>query len=211
MAQYKITVDGSTVQGLLRTDDGLARLVEQVVNQVLEAQLTEQLRAAPYERTEERQGYRNGHRDRTITTRIGRLVFSVPCTRSASFSTEELFERYQRSEQALVLAMMEMVVNGVSTRKVRAVVEELCGAEFSKSTVSDLCARLNPVVHEWNERDLGGQEYPFLLVDALFIRVRKDGRVRIQSVMIATGINRDGYREVLGLKVGDSESEASWS
>jgi len=210
MAQYQITVDGTTVQGLLTRDDGLARLVEQVVNQILEAQLSEQLKAAPYERTEERQGYRNGHRDRTMTTRIGKLVFSVPRARSGALSTD-VFERYQRSEQALVLAMMEMVINGVSTRKVRAVVEELCGAEFSRSTVSELCARLDPIVHGWNERDLSGQEYPFLLVDALVIRVRKDGRVRLQSVMIATGINRDGYREVLGLKVGDSESEGSWS
>jgi len=137
-------------------------------------------------------------------------VFSIPRTRSGSLSTD-LFERYQRSEQALVLAMMEMVVNGVSTRKVRAVVEELCGAEFSRSTVSELCAQLDPIVHGWNERDLSSQEYPLLLVDALVIRVRKDGRVRMQSVMIATGINRDGYREVLRLKVGDSESEVSWS
>ena len=105
MAQYQITVDGSTVQGLLTKDDELARLVEQVVNQVLEAQLAEQLRAAPYERTEERQGYRNGHRDRAMTMRVGRLVFEVPRARSGPFSTD-LFERYQRSEQALVLAMM---------------------------------------------------------------------------------------------------------
>jgi len=210
MAQYQITVDGNAIQGLLTRDDGLARLVELVVNQILEAKLTEQLKAAPYERTEERQGYRNGHRDRTITTRIGRLVFSVPRTRNGPLSTE-VFERYQRSEQALVLAMMEMVVNGVSTRKVRVVLEELCGTEFWKSTVSELCARLDPVVHDWNERDLGSQKYPFLLVDALFIRVRKGGRVRMQSVLIATGINRDGYREVLGLKVGDSESEGIWS
>ncbi|MCR4425241.1 MAG: transposase, partial [Firmicutes bacterium] len=146
MAQYQITVDGTTVQGLLTRDDGLARLVEQVVNQILEAQLSEQLKAAPYERTEERQGYRNGHRDRTMTTRIGKLVFSVPRARSGALSTD-VFERYQRSEQALVLAMMEMVINGVSTRKVRAVVEELCGAEFSRSTVSELCARLDPIVH----------------------------------------------------------------
>lgn len=99
----------------------------------------------------------------------------------------------------------------MSTRKVRAVAEELCGAEFSKSTVSALCTGLDTVVREWNERDLSGQEYPFLLVDALIIRVRKGGRVRLLSVLLATGINREGYREILGLMIGDSESEATWS
>ena len=210
MAQYQITVDDAAVQRLFVRDDGLAKMVEQVVNQVLEAQAAEQVGAAPYERSDDRQGYRNGHRERPITTRIGRVVLEVPRLRSGPFSTD-LFERYQRSEQALVLALMEMVINGVSTRKVRAVVEELCGTEFSRSTVSDLCKRLDPIVHAWNERDLSGQEYPFVLVDALVIRVRKDGRVRMQSVLVGTGVNRDGYREVLGLRVGDGESESAWS
>jgi len=124
----------------------------------------------------------------------------VPRLRSGSFSTE-LFARYQRSEQALLLAMVEMVVNRVSTRKVKAVVEELCGTEFSKSTVSTLCKGLDDIVKEWNERELSSQEYPFLLVDALVIRVRNGGRVRLLSVLIAIGINRDGYREILGFVV----------
>ncbi len=192
------------------TDDGLARLVEDIVNQVLDPQAAEQLKAKPYERTEERQGYRNGHRDKPLKSRVGELTLMVPRLRRGHFSTE-LFTRYQRSEQALLLAMVEMVVNGVSTRKVRAVVEELCGTEFSKSTVSALCKGLDGVVKEWNERNLSTQEYPFLLVDALVIRVRKDGRVRLSSVLLATGINREGYREILGFMLGDSESDASWS
>lgn len=210
MAHYQVTVDGEVLQQLFSRNDGLARLVEQVLNQILEAQVTEQLKAKPYERTEERQGYRNGHRKRPLVTRIGQLVLEVPRVRSGEFSTE-MFERYQRSEQALLVALMEMVVNGVSTRKVRAVVEELCGTEFSRSTVSELCKRLDPIVKAWNERDLSEKEYPFILVDALVIKVRKGGRVRSQSVLIACGVNRDGYREVLGLMIGDSESEATWS
>lgn len=210
MAQYQVTIDGEILQHLFTRDDGLARLVEQVVNQILEAQATEQLKAKPYERNEERQGYRNGHREKLLKTRVGELTLQVPRLRSGHFSTE-LFERYQRSEQALLLAMVEMVINGVSTRKVRAVVEELCGTEFSRTTVSELCKRLDVTVREWNERSLGHQEYPFLLVDAMVIRVRKDGRVRLHSVLIATGVNREGYREILGLMLGDSESEASWS
>jgi transposase-like protein len=185
-------------------------LVENIVNQILDAQATEQLRAKPYERTEERQGYRNGYRDKLLKSRVGELTLMVPRLRSGHFATE-LFELYQRREQELLLAMVVMVVNGVSTRKVRAVVVELCGTEFSKSTVSSLCKRLDDIVKEWNERDLSSQEYPFLLVDAIVIRVRKGGRVRLSSVLLATGINREGYREILGLMLGDSESEAAWS
>ncbi|AER66452.1 transposase mutator type [Thermovirga lienii DSM 17291] len=124
MAHYQVTVDCDLLQGLFIRDDGLARLVENIVNQILDAQATEQLRAKPYERTEERQGYRNGYRDKLLKSRVGELTLMVPRLRSGHFSTE-LFERYQRSEQALLLAMVEMVVNGVSTRKVRAVVDEL--------------------------------------------------------------------------------------
>jgi transposase-like protein len=130
--------------------------------------------------------------------------------REGGFSPE-LFARYQRSEQALILTLMEMVVNGVSTRKVARITEELCGHEFSKSTVSDLCKGLDPVVEAWNERDLGATRFPFVLVDALVIRVREDGRVRSCSALIATGVNADGYREILGLRLGDSQSERSWA
>jgi len=207
MAQYKITIDETVMQQLFTRDNGLAVLVEQVINQVLEAQAAEHLKAGRYERTPEREGYRNGYRERQLKTRVGELNLEVPRVRSGHFSTD-LFRRYQRSEQALLLAMVEMVVNGVSTRKVRAVVQELCGTEFSHSTVSELCKGLDEVVGQWKNRELG--EYPFVLVDAMVIRVRKDGRVRLSSVLIATGISREGYREILGLTLGDSETEASW-
>ncbi|MFC4548672.1 IS256 family transposase, partial [Paenactinomyces guangxiensis] len=188
----------------------MARLLEQVLNQVLQAQVTEQLQADPYERTEERQGYRNGSYPRKITTRVGTITLHIPRLRDGRFSTE-MFLRYQRSEQALVLALMEMVVNGVSTRKVTQITEELCGTEFSKSTVSDLCKRLDPIVQAWNNRNLHDQKYPFLLVDAFYLKVREQGRVRSRCVMIATGINEEGYREILGLMMGDSESQSSWT
>jgi transposase-like protein len=210
MAQYQITVDDDLTQGLFTRSDNMAQLVEQVLNQVLRAQVTDQLQADRYEQTADRQGYRNGTRERTLKSRIGMLNLSLPRVRSGSFSTE-MFERYQRSEQALLLALIEMVVQGVSTRKVNAIVEELCDTEFSKSTVSALCKRLDPLVKAWNERDLSATAYPFVVVDALVIRVRKDGRVRMQSALIATGVNVNGYREVLGIQIGDSESEATWS
>lgn len=213
MAQNQITVDSQLLQQLFlgnSKDSGVAKLLESVLNQVLQAQATEQLSAEPYERTEERQGYRNGTYPHQLTTRVGTITLRVPRIRNGKFSTE-MFARYQRSEQALVLALMEMVVNGVSTRKVAQITEELCGTEFSKSTVSDLCKRLDPIVTAWNNRTLRESVYPFLIVDALVLKVREEGRVRSRGVMLAYGVNTEGYREVLGLMLGDSESEASWS
>jgi transposase-like protein len=209
MGQYQITLDDALLEHLF-ANDGLKPLLEQMLNQVLQAQVTQQLQAAPHERTQERQGYRNGSRERLLTTRVGGLTLQVPRLRQGTFTTD-LFDRYQRSEQALLLCLIEMVIQGVSTRKVSSVVEELCGEEVSKSQVSALCQRLDPQVSAWRERDLSGRAYPFVVVDALVIRVRKDGRVRQQSLLIATGVNTDGYREILGFFLGDSESEASWS
>jgi putative transposase len=116
-----------------------------VLNQILDGQCTEQLQADRYERSDDHQGYRNGSYNRTMTTRVGTIELEVPRVRDGEFSTE-MFQRYQRSEQALVLSMMEMVVNGVSTRKVKKVTKELCGTEFKKSTVSDLCKELDPMI-----------------------------------------------------------------
>ena len=209
MTQYQLTLDSESVQRLFTGEGQLGRLVEAVLNQVLNAQVTEQLQAASYERTDERQGYRNGYKPRQLTTRVGALTLRVPQVRDGQFSTE-LFARYQRSEQALVLTLLEMVVNGVSTRKVARITEELCGTSFAKSTVSDLCKALDPLVTAWNERDLRAQRYPFVLVDALVVKVREDGRVRAVSALVATGVNEQGYREILGLQVGDSESERTW-
>jgi len=165
MADYDVSLGRELLPGLLSGQDGLSKLLETVLNQVLEAQVTEALGADRHERTEERQGYRNGYRTRTLYTRVGPVTLQVPQTRDGSFSTD-IFKRYQRSEQAFVLALMEMVVQGVSTRKVSAITEELCGASFSKSTVSALCSGLDARVRAFNERRLEG-EYPFVLVDAL--------------------------------------------
>lgn len=213
MAQCQITVNQELLHQLFLSnnkDAGMAALMESVLNQILQAQATEQLQAEPYERTMERKGYRNGSYPHQLTTRVGTITLRVPRFRNGQFSTE-MFGRYQRSEQALVLALMEMVVNGVSTRKISQITEDLCGSEFSKSTVSDLCKKLDPLVQAWNNRDLRDMSYPFVLVDALVLKIREEGRVRSRSAMIAIGINTEGYREVLGLTLGGSKSEASWS
>ena len=179
-----------------------------MLNQIPEAQVTESLGVERHERSDDRTGYRNGHRARTLYTRVGPVTLLVPQTRDGSFSTE-IFKRYQRSEQAFVLALMEMVVQGVSTRKVSAITEELCGASFSKSTVSALCVGLDARVKAFNERRLDC-DYPFVLVDAMFIQCRQEDRVRMRAVLIVSGVRHDGMREILGVRIGDSESFATW-
>lgn len=208
MAQMQVTIDTDQLKDVLSHDHGLQTLLEEVLGQVLEAEMTEHIGAEPYERTDGRRTYRNGYRPRRLTTRVGTLTLRVPQSRDGSFSTE-LFRRYQRSEQALVLALMEMVVQGVSTRKVTRITEELCGTSFSKSTVSALCADLDARVEAWNERPLEGR-YPFLIVDAIVVKVRRDRAVRPTSALVAVGISEEGYREVLGVTLGDSETEGTW-
>ena len=208
MAGYDINVGRDLLPGLLNGQNGLAKLLETVLNQILEAQVTETLGADRHERSDERQGYRNGYRARTLYTRVGPVTLQVPQTRDGSFSTD-IFKRYQRSEQAFVLALMERVVQGVSTRKVSAITEELCGASFSKSTVSELCVGLDARVKVFNEHSLEG-EYPFVMVDALFIKSRQGDRVVKRAALIASGIRADGYREILGVQIGDSENYTTW-
>jgi len=213
MAQYNITIDSEILHHLLlkgAKDEGMAKLLESVLNQILQAQATEQIKAEPYERTEERKDYRNGCYQRNLVTRVGTLTLRVPRLRNGKLTTE-IFSRYQRSEQALLLALMEMVVNGVSTRKIEEITYELCGTKFSKSTISELCKNLDPIVTAWNSRPLREKKFPFVIVDAMVIKVREDGRVRQRGLLIAVGVNEEGYREILGIMVGDSESEESWS
>lgn len=211
MAQFNITLESELLHGLFSKDgrdDAFSKLLETILNQVLLAQSAEQLGAGPYERTEDRTAYRNGFRERGLTTRVGTITLNVPRHRNGEFSTS-MFERYQRSEQALVLAMIEMVINGVSTRKIEMVTEELCGKSFSKSTVSNLCQRLDPLVAAFRSRPLN-KKYPFLVADAIYLKVREGGRVRSKGLLVAVGINEEGYREVLGFKMAESESETSW-
>ena len=182
--------------------------MEEIFNQVLLAQSTEQLGAAPYERTEGRTAYRNGVRERQLTTRVGTLTLRVPRHRNGQFSTE-LFMRYQRSEQALMLAMMEMVINGVSTRKIESITEELCGKKFSRSTISTLCKNLDPMVNAFRTRPLESH-YPFVMVDAIYVKVRENKRIQSRGLLIAIGINEGGHREVIGFELANSESESSW-
>jgi putative transposase len=197
-------------QGILLDDPGfLKEIVQRVLQELLEAEMTEHVGAAPYERTTERKGHRNGHKPRTLRTRVGTLNLLVPQDREGTFSTR-LFSRYQRNEKALVLALMEMYVEGVSTRKVKDVTEELCGTSFSKSLVSSLAGRLDAELESWRSRPLEVQGYPYVFVDARYEKVRVDRRVVSQGVLIVSGVRYDGFRELLGVEVADTESEATY-
>lgn len=211
MTQINITLEEEILKDLFmgNREKSVTILLEQVINAVLSKQASEQLNAQPYERSEDRLTYRNGYRERELTTRVGTLTLRIPKFRNGSFSTE-LFSSYQRSEQALILSMMEMVVQGVSTRKVSEITETLCGTSFSKTTVSALCKDLDPIVDSFRNRPLNGH-YPFVFVDAIYMRVREAHRVRPKGLLVATGVNSEGNREVLGFTVADGESEISWS
>jgi putative transposase len=196
-------------QGILLDDPGfLKEIVERVLQELLEAEITDHVGAA-YERSEARTGHRNGHKPRTLRTRVGTLNLLVPQDREGTFSTR-LFARYQRNEKALVLALMEMYVEGVSTRKVKEVTERLCGTSFSKSVVSSLAGSLDSELEGWRSRRLEAASYPYLFVDARYEKVRVDHRVVSQGVLIVSGVREDGFREILGVEVADTESEATY-
>ena len=211
MAQLNITLNQEEIQALLLDDRGEAfkKILQTSLNKILQAESAEQLKAAPYERSEERTDCRNGSRDRDLNTRVGRITLHVPRHRNVPFKTL-VFDNYSRSEAALVASMAEMVVNGVSTRKVSRVMETLCGTSFSKSAVSDVCKDLETAVKEFQTRPLEG-DYPFLTVDATYFKVRENSRIISKAFMIAYGTNAEGHREILGFGVYANESSATWT
>ncbi len=188
----------------------LREMVSVVVQQAIHAEFERFLGAAPYERTATRRGHRNGSYRRTLKTRVGALQLDVPRDRAGLFRAS-LFAKYERSEQALVLAMVEMYFHGVSTRKVNAVVEQLCGTSISASEVSALTRKLDASLTAWRERRLADTQYPALVVDAHVEQVRREGHVRATAALWVVGVTPEGYREHLGIWLGASESEASWA
>jgi transposase-like protein len=187
----------------------LEEIVRGALQQILQAEMTAHIGAAPHERTESRKGQRNGYKPRTLKTRVGTLNLLVPQDREGTFSTQ-LFARYQRNEKALVLALMEMYVEGVSTRKVKDITEELCGTSFSKSLISRLAGELDSELERWRNRPLHEKAYPYLFVDARYEKARVDHRIVSEGVLIIYGVREDGYREILGVEAADTESEATY-
>jgi putative transposase len=193
---------------LLDDPDFLRTLLQENLQQVIACEFEGFLQAGPYERSQQRQGYRNGSYTHKIRTRIGTIELEVFRDREGRFSTE-LFRRYHRNEQAFVLSLAEMYVHGVSTRKVGKVVETLCGDSVSKSMVSSLAKGLDGTVHRWRNRKLS-KKYPYLIVDARYEDIRQDGIVVGKAVMIVIGISESGRREILSVDIGDSEGEQQW-
>lgn len=209
MAQREDSEKLYDYQGILIDDpEFLKGIVREFLQQYIEAEASRRLGAERYERTEGRQGYRNGSYNRTLKTRVGRIELSVPRDREGKFHTE-LFFRYQRSEQSFLMALMEMSVMGVSTRKISKITEELCGTSFSKSFVSSLSSDLDNELSLWRNRELDGN-WPYLYVDALYEKVRIKGRVVSKAVMIVVGVNEDGHRSILAVEVSESENTSDY-
>jgi transposase-like protein len=187
--------------------DGMARAVAVLLNEVMKLERTHALGAAPYQRTEGRKGYANGFKPKTLHTRLGAIDVQVPQARGVEFYPSAL-EKGVRSERALKLAVAEMYVQGVSTRKVAAITEKLCGLEVTSSQVSRAAEALDAELEQWRNRPIG--ETPYLILDARYEKVRHGGQVVSCAVLVAIGIDPEGRRSILGVSVSLSEAEAHW-
>jgi putative transposase len=204
------TAFGEVIEVILQNGlEGLAEAMSIVINQAMKVERSRVLQASPYERSTARIGYANGYKPKSLNSRVGKLFLSVPQVRGdgVEFYPTAL-DKGIRSERALKVALAEMYVQGVSTRKVTKVLEELCGLEISSSEVSRCSALLDDELEKWRTRPLG--EVRFLQLDATYVKVRVDGEVRNCAVLIAVGIKPDGYRSILGISVSLSEAEVHW-
>jgi putative transposase len=193
---------------LARDEDFLRASLEAVLQAALETEMTEAIGAEKGERTVARLSYRSGYYGRSLVTRVGTLELRVPQDRAGRFSTE-LFERYQRSEKALVGALAEMYVQGVSTRKIKAVTEELCGHAFSASSISTINKTLDEALKAFAERRLT-EAFAYLVLDARYERIREAGVIQSQAVLVAVGIDWEGRRQILAVELANRESRSSW-
>lgn len=187
--------------------EAVPEMMRVLINQAMQVERSKYLQADEYERTEERIGHANGYKPKTVRTRMGEITFSVPQVREGGFYPSAL-EKGLRSERALTITLAEMYVQGVSTRRVKAITEQLCGVEISATQVSRATAQLDEVLQEWRERPLG--EISYLYVDARYEKVREAGQVRDAAVLVASGITPEGERQILGVSVSLSEHETHW-
>jgi transposase-like protein len=208
MARNKSTQNVIDWKALMEEDDLFKEMLKESIQHFLEAEMDETLGAGKWERSESRRGYRSGYYTRSLVTRVGKIELRVPQDRLGRFSTE-VFERYQRSEKALFLSLAEMYVQGVSTRKVKKITEQLCGQSFSASTVSRLNKQLDESLKRFAERTLE-EDYPYLVLDAKYEKVRENSVVQSRAVLVAIGVNWDGRRCVLGVDLANRESTSSW-
>lgn len=206
--QNDYNLSAATLEEITRNGlDAIPELMRVLLNSVMQTERAKYLQAGEYERTEDRQGHANGYKPKTIKTRMGEITFAVPQVREGGFYPSAL-EKGLRSERALTLTLAEMYVQGVSTRKVKAITEQLCGIEISATQVSRASAELDQVLQAWRERPLG--EIRYLYVDAVYEKVREASQVRDEAVLVATGITPEGERQVLGVSTSLSEHETHW-
>jgi len=205
----KVVLDAMEMKSVLMDQrDFLVPVVQEAVQAILEVEMEECLQAGKHERSEQRLGYRSGYYRRRLITRVGTLVLRVPQDRAGHFSTQ-VFEQYQRSEKALVATLAQMYVQGVSTRKVAAITEELCGHEFSASSISTITGRLDEQLRQFSQRELE-PEFPYVVVDARYERVREGGVIVSRAILVALGIDWEGRRQVLAVEYANRESQSSW-
>lgn len=210
MAKSNSDIIGQLLQEVFADRDGLKQVLEVLVNQAMQSEVTQHLAADQYQRTDQRRGYRNGMKPRQIATRVGSLALAVPQTRGCEPYHPSMFARWQRSERALLVACAEMYFQGVSTRKVQNVLEQMGSSEISSATVSRIAAELDEKLSGFRQRSLNTTEYPYMHIDARYEKVRVDSRVVSQAVLVAVGFTSAGCREVLDWRIGDSESQETW-
>jgi transposase-like protein len=214
MAKTSIDLSGELVQRLFQDPDRLREVLQVICQAAMAQEVAAHVGAGPHERTGDRRGRRNGSKSRTLLTRVGGLGLSVPQVRDCDRGPyhPSLFARWERSERALLVACGEMYFQGVSTRNVREVLETMCdGVELSAMTVSRVAQEIDEKLAAFRARRLDGQAYPYVKVDARYEKVRVDGRVISQAVLVVMGFTQHGRREILDWRLADSESEGSWS
>ena len=212
MAEQSMDVIGGALQEVFARKDGMKRLLELLVERAMAAEVAAHVGAAPHARSADRRGHRNGVKPRTLHTRVGAIELDVPQVRGCDHGPyhPSMFNRWQRSERALLVACAEMYFQGVSTRNVRDVLEAMCGGDVSAMTVSRVAAEVDEKLSAFRDRRLDHTAYPYLMVDARYESVRVDGRVASQAVLVVVGVTGDGRKEILDWRVGDSESEQCW-
>jgi transposase-like protein len=210
MAKDNNDIIGQLLQEVFTDRDGLKRMLELLVNNAMRAELAEHVKADAYQRSSGRLGHRNGFKPRTLATRIGKLDLRVPQSRNCEAYRPTMFNRWQRSERALLIACAEMYFQGVSTRRVQDVLEQMCGMDISAATVSRIASELDEKLVVFRRRRLDNTEYQFLHIDARYEKVRVQGHIISQAVLVVVGIDSFGFRRILDWRIADSESLQSW-
>jgi putative transposase len=210
MAVVNNDIMGQYLQEIFSDSNGLKRFLEVVLNAAMKCELAEHLKAEDYQRSTARVGHRNGYKSRRLSTRVGQLRLTVPQARSCGPYHPSMFARFERSERALLVACAEMYFQGVSTRKVNDVLETMCSMQISSATVSRVAQELDAKLSLFCQRMLDEREFPYLQVDARYEKIRVEGKIVSQAVLVAVGIDTSGGREVLDWRICDSESQQSW-